>query len=206
MKTIRLSAIQWYLPLVLAVGCGSVARVTVMPAFDPAKHSRVVVLAGGAPLVATWRPGPPISSGADEVAANYFATAMLATGRFRVVERTRLDRLLAEHDLTQSDVVARGEFKKAGRILGVGAIIIVRIDEIMGVMTTTLGNPLSRVSFGCHCVDVETGEYVWSIAAADKSYWSSDSIGLCKDLIDTAVGKLVSELPEAKRTHRRGLR
>jgi TolB-like protein len=68
--------------------------------------------------------------------AEELSTSLFKTGKFGVIERTMLDRLYAEHRLTETGVIDSRSAKDIGKILGAEGIVtgtIVRIDHSLRV-------------------------------------------------------------------------
>jgi len=80
-----------------------------------------------------------------ESAATYLETLLVETGKFRVVERKRLDRILKEHELGQTGLTAMA--KTLGNF--------VEVDFLLGGSITPLGDSFS---LNAKLIDIETAE------------------------------------------------
>lgn len=114
-------------------------------------------------------------------AQDVFVTELVKTGQFRVVERERLDALIAEQDLSLSGDVDSNTAVQAGKLLGVkyfltGAITEYGTKETSGSSSGVGGLP----SFGfkskkftaamnARIIDTETGEIIWADEASNSA-------------------------------------
>lgn len=103
----------------------------------------------------------PVSLGLS--LADMAITYLHQTGKFNVVERTRLDKVLREQEFQLSDLVA-GQAAEVGRLLGADAVVF-------GTVTGTSYEEIQKVSFNIlqtevqadiRCVDATTGKIIYS--------------------------------------------
>jgi curli biogenesis system outer membrane secretion channel CsgG len=114
-------------------------------------------------------------------AQDVFVTQLVKSGKFRVIEREKLNALLAEKDLALSGAVDTRTAVQAGKLLGVkyfltGALTAYGSESVEGHAPSVGGLP----SFGgkknkfhsamnARIIDTETGEIVWADEASGTS-------------------------------------
>ncbi len=97
-------------------------------------------------------------------------TALMSTGKFRVIERARLEKVLNEHEILLSGLIAMDSetAKKVGKLVGIDGIIFVETKSEGGwVFPCIFG--FSEMS--ARLVDIKSGEVVMS-ANADANGFS----------------------------------
>ena len=119
--------------------------------------------------------GGPCSVGA--VLAEELTTRLFQSGRFDVVERRLLQRVLEEQQLSATDLLDPDSVARVGRVLGAGAVVTGTIAESEGV---------ARIN--ARIVLVENGSIV-SVASATISGRTVRQVGRCGDEIDAGNGR-----------------
>ncbi len=112
------------------------------------------------------------------IVAEWFITALVKTGRFDVIERALLKKILEEQRLGMSGVVDAGSASQVGKLLGVKTIIsgsVMRLESIVEV--------------NARIIDVESGSI---IAAENVRSTSSSSL---QDLINRMASKIIKNFP-----------
>ncbi len=112
------------------------------------------------------------------IVAEWFITALVKTGRFDVIERALLKKILEEQKLAMSGVVDPGSASQVGKLLGVKTIIsgsVMRLESIVEV--------------NARIIDVESGSI---IAAENVRSTSSSSL---QDLINRMASKIIKNFP-----------
>ncbi len=112
------------------------------------------------------------------IVAEWFITALVKTGRFDVIERALLKKILEEQKLALSGVVDAGSATQVGKLLGVKTIIsgsVMRLESIVEV--------------NARIIDVESGSI---IAAENVRSTSSSSL---QDLINQMARKIIKNFP-----------
>ena len=88
-----------------------------------------------------------------EIVAEWFVTALVKEGRFDVIERSLLNKILEEQKLSLSGVIDESTATEIGKLLGVSDLIHARIDEKPAeidsqgqrqITATVLAEPLSK--------------------------------------------------------------
>ena len=112
------------------------------------------------------------------IVAEWFITALVKTGRFDVIERALLQRILEEQKMSMSGILDESSATKFGKILGVKVIISGSVMKLHDVLEIN-----SRI------IDVETG----SIIAAE-SVRSAESTDL-QNLVSQMSARITKNFP-----------
>ena len=116
--------------------------------------------------------------------ADMAITYLTNTGKFNVVERSRLDKIMKEQELQLSDQVA-SQVAEVGRLVGADAVVF-------GIVTGASDEVIPKVSFkilqfkvtvDMRCVDASTGKVIY----AEQALGQVD-----KKIIEDSRGKVVS--------------
>ncbi len=166
-RTVKLGSL---LPLLAAstllVGCSSTQDVVYRnPNFDTGKTYRVAVL----PLSdATGHPG------SGETFASLFESALLASGKVEVVERTEIDRILRERRANPS--ADFGNATAASKVLKADPIVVGRASDVDNALREQRPRPDSAAEFD----PVTLGKLVRAdlIIVGKVSNWSGGNQGL----------------------------
>lgn len=106
--------------------------------------------------------------GGAEAMQDVFVTELVKSGKFRVIDRERLDALMAEKNLSVSGALDPSTAVRAGKLLGVeyfltGAITEYGADTAGG---SGFGISVKRKKFvaaaNARIIDTETGEILWA--------------------------------------------
>lgn len=112
------------------------------------------------------------------IVAEWLITALVKEGRFDVVERRLLKKVLSEHQLTMSGVVDDSTISELGKILGVKVIISGAVLHFQNI-----------IEANARIINVTSG----SIIAAE-SVKSSSAVGL-EDLVIQMSAKIIKDFP-----------
>lgn len=146
-----------------------------------------------------------ISSGhvsdAGKMVSDMVASELLNLNRYEIRERSDLKRVLEEHELQLSDIMAKGDYRLIGEIAGVNGVVIGRVN--LANLYAMGGLVKAEVSFTCRCVSTRTGDLVWSIggdmavdlAKMSPPHWLRM---LAKELVQELKGKLDHPPPGAQ--------
>jgi curli biogenesis system outer membrane secretion channel CsgG len=113
-----------------------------------------------------------------QAAQDVFITELVRSGRFRVIERSQLEALMREQNLSLSGTIDPNTAVRAGRVLGVDYFLVGALTEY-GDTTTRVDAPGTRVggrwvpgtrvgrnnfaaAMNARLIDTETGEIVWA--------------------------------------------
>jgi TolB-like protein len=122
--------------------------------------------------------GRELTKDMGRIAAEWLITGLVETGRFDVVERRLLEKIMEEHKLGMTGVVDANSVAQLGKILGVKTIVsgtILSFDDM--------------VEINARLINVETA----SIIAAEKVKASSAT--RLNELISQIVDKIVAAFP-----------
>jgi len=134
--------------------------------------------------------GSYVNPGAGRLVAERLGAELMRTGRYRIVERSQIDKLLGEHQFQKTDFASLDGVRRLGKLLGVDAIVVGTVDLFQ--ITWVLFYVRSDVGFSARLVDVESGEVLWA-ARARRSFF----YGAPEDAADGLVSKLASEVDAA---------
>ena len=165
MSLIRRGALLTVLSSVAAAGWGCVgpSTVTVKRGYPFKDTMSVAVLDfDWSPPVGTVAFGQTVvhAPNAGKYVADGISGRLLEIPRFQVIERSRLARLLAEKDLSQSELIKQGRYQEIGQFLRVDYLVIGTVNTYSCWSNGTLAGHM--VSFNCRCVEVESGQVVWT--------------------------------------------
>ncbi|MBN2522868.1 MAG: hypothetical protein JXB24_06315 [Bacteroidales bacterium] len=125
--------------------------------------------------VAPFEDAPGIlAKGSGKVVADVMVTQLLTLNKYQVIERSQLQKVLSEHNLSQSGVIDAVTAQEVGKILGVDAVIIGSVTEYQmkkGHVPLYVTNIQTRgytVGASARIVSVESGEILFSSTAVDN--------------------------------------
>jgi curli biogenesis system outer membrane secretion channel CsgG len=93
-----------------------------------------------------------------------FTTELMRVPGFRVVERSQLKRILAEQDLSLSELLAKKSAQDIGRLLGVDAVVMGTVGDVFTGTTFIPGTGGCHFSYSVRVVDTKTGIVLISTA------------------------------------------
>lgn len=154
-----------------------------------------------------WYHGPDPGHGM----ADMLITALVKTGKFRVYERAALDEILAEKNLSLSDLANPGT--AAGQKLEIGDIMVkasitefgYKESEVGGALSrlgkaASIGSYTGRVAVDLRLIDIGSGEVLWA-DSVDKSE-TSRSLGVSTDQFSFGDQKSFDEHVVGKATRK----
>lgn len=146
-----------------------------------------------------------------QAAADELATQLVQTDEFTVVERSRLEALMAEQQLGQSGAVAAGTAAEIGRLLGVQAIVTGSITQFsidrkgggLGPLSASFSEAESVLDI--RLVDTSTGEILLAAEGAGKkrfggarfkdvNFQQTYDAGVAQEALRPAVENTVQEI------------
>lgn len=133
-----------------------------------------------------WHYGWSYSNLAKAAAAD-LATQLFKTGRFRVIERQRLDAILQEQNLGESGRIDPSTAARIGKILGVQLVVIGAVNEF-GIKE--MGGRIPQI-----------GRWKWGRGLGGKIV--TGTCGLTARLVDTTTAEILA-VGEAKSKHKFG--
>lgn len=112
--------------------------------------------------------------GGGEAAQDVFVTELVKSGRFRVVERERINAIMQEKGLVVSGDVDPSTAMQIGKLLGVEYLLAgavteygedstnVRTPGVRRLPGVSVGKKTFTAAMNCRVFDVSTGEIVWA--------------------------------------------
>ena len=173
-RLVILTVLSAFIPVL--TGCESPNpqyQVNVNRAFDQLAIKSIGV------LEFDWEPPemkltPDISSAhianAGAMVSDMVASELMKLGRYAIRERSDLKRVLEEHKLQLSDLVAKGDYRTIGKIAGVDAVVVGRVS--MANIVAAMGAADVEVSYTCRCVDTQNGNVAWSMGGDNTVFWA----------------------------------
>lgn len=98
--------------------------------------------------------------------SDLFVTELLRTGRYQLVERSQLSRVLGETEVALSGLTEAHAIE-VGHMLGADGVIIGTVDEY-GTMAVK-GKSLAVVGLSVRLIDCNSGRVMWSASLSDCS-------------------------------------
>lgn len=163
------------------IGCGP--KVAIRKDYDFSKIVRVGVLkfdSSQVQFLSSYDPG--------NVVADEFVFQFIDRG-IKVVERSRIENIIKEHNLWKSGNIDPSTIKEMGKILGVDALIMgtvtryiedkkerIYIRDDTGRLKEEIFLVEAEVGISARMVDVVTGEVVWAGAYVYDSFYTESAI------------------------------
>lgn len=165
-KTVVLSGL-----LLLAAGC--MMTPAQMAAFTPQNYAK----SPSFDSQPTWRTAvlPPAlaTSAADAPTGglyDYASMALMRTGRFTVVDRAAVDKLLAEQEFSFSGVVDPASAARLGRMLGAEAVMLISISSLKHDEFFSDSPDYRAAQLYVRLISVETSEVLYSAQGESSSF------------------------------------
>jgi len=163
-------------------------------------------------------------SNVGEGVSDMLVTALVKTGKFQVMERSDLDKVIAEQQLGESGVLTPETAPKAGKILGVEMIVVGSVSEF-GVSEREISGGIANIGGGVtrkvaraavdlRLVNTTTGEIVAAetedgtestlgfggnyedINFSDVSTWNTTDVGkACREAVDKCTDLISEKAP-----------
>ena len=86
-----------------------------------------------------------------------FTTELMRVPGFKVVERSQLKRILAEQDLSLTELMAKKSGQDIGRMLGVDAVVMGTVGDVFAGATFIPGSAGCHFSYSVRMVSTQTG-------------------------------------------------
>jgi len=123
--------------------------------------------------------------------ADTWTTEMLATGRYEVIERSQVEKILREQALGLKGVISTGDAVKVGQILGVKAVVVGTISEY-GYHAVG-SQKLPSIGFNVRMLDVEDGGIIWSVSNSAMASSPTSLSLFTQQLIIASINALKKE-------------
>ena len=157
--------------LFIATGCSSVgpdpyfmidttASVYVSPQTDKITKIAILPFKGPTELI-----GSSVS--------DMFVTEMLKAGRYELVERSQMSKVLGETELSLAGL-SSSKAVEAATMLGADGVIIGTVDEYE--MKAYKGKTFPTCGMSVRMIDCQSGKIVWSVDYSERSDDASDTL------------------------------
>ncbi len=125
--------------------------------------------------------------------ADMVMTQLLRSGKYEVMERSRLNQVLGEAELAMSGL-SDSKLADLGAMMGAEAVVTGTVEEYGTVAAR--GKTLPSVALSVRLVDCASGKVLWSVEAVDRA----DSGGVtvsqhARDLVRRMMVELYKNLP-----------
>jgi curli biogenesis system outer membrane secretion channel CsgG len=179
--------------IILFVAFVCLGLILTLPVYGAEKLYKIAVLPFDDGSIQWDEGGWDIGKGiADEL-----VTALLATKKFRLIEREQVEKVLAEQDFGAGNRVDPSSAAKIGKILGVQFLVIGKVTEFSSKSSSTdiqhqsglglgIKSTKSIVAIDARMVDTASAEIIAS--ATGKGSKSSGSLSIVKDWNAIAFG------------------
>ena len=94
--------------------------------------------------------------------ADIFMEQLMATGRYELVERRQIKRILDERGLSVSGLLEEESLDEIGEILNVDGLVVGIVSDFSDYTSGVMWG--STVSFSARMIDIKTGLVVWSVS------------------------------------------
>jgi curli biogenesis system outer membrane secretion channel CsgG len=146
---------------IFLTGCATV-KVSIKPDIDITRVRRVAVLPFG--------PNGTVS--------DMFTTELIGIGKFDVIERGQLDKVLEEYRLNLSGVLDEKTRKKLGKLLGIdalflGSAVVYEKPFATASQYSAVAGVAYETVINIRLVDIETGAILLSCSASGKKQYKS---------------------------------
>jgi len=131
--------------------------------------------------------------------ADMFATELLRTYKYQLVERSQMEKVLGEQALGLKGVTDSATAVKVGKMLGVQGVIVGTVPEYgyraMGPAK------LPSIGLNIRMIDVTDGTIVWSITNSGLSHTPTSLSAFAERLIRQTVPSLIREMVRSSDTY-----
>lgn len=112
-------------------------------------------------------------------------------GKYHVLTHAEIKRKMKDADAHEEELVKWKDSAALGKILGVDAVVIGKIEKFGFSNMAVYGR--GNVSFTAECIDTQNGNVFWSLAV-DESVPFRDEIELANKIVKESVEKLKGEV------------
>ncbi|MEW6357829.1 MAG: GNA1162 family protein [Planctomycetota bacterium] len=185
--------------LVTIAGCETAARVSVNPRFKTFEIRRVAILPfEGVPVEKEveeyhlWWRHNIVDNGA--ALSDIFTTEMMSIPNFDYVERSQIQRILQEQNITLTDLVRDKSASEIGKLLGADAVVLGKVHKF-AYGFNVVNMKTSHVSFSVRMVDAKTGTVLWS-ASVEREAGGAEIMTLAREECAKVVAELKAKVGE----------
>ncbi|MBU4561342.1 CsgG/HfaB family protein [bacterium] len=146
---------------IFLTGCTSV-KVSIKPDINITRIRRVAVL----------------PFGPNGIVSDMFITELIGIGKFDVIERGQLDKVLGEYKLSLSGILDEKTRKELGRLLGVDAIflgsaVVRKTPVFLAMQYSAVATTVYETAISVRLVDIETGSILISCSTSGEDQQKS---------------------------------
>lgn len=144
-------------------------------------------------------------------AADVFITALMGTGKFSMIERDKVDIVMAEQDFGATGRITPQSAAQIGKMLGVDLLLTGSITQFSinrtggGIRGVSIGITTGKIVMQCRLVNTTTGEIVVAAEEENKktlvgaryrsiNFRQSFDYGMANDIMHPAVEKMVVKI------------
>lgn len=144
-------------------------------------------------------------------AADVFITALMGTGKFSMIERDKVDIVMAEQDFGATGRITPQSAAQIGKMLGVDLLLTGSITQFSisrtggGIRGVSVGITTGKIVMQCRLVNTTTGEIIVAAEEENKktlvgaryrsvNFRQSFDSGMANDIMHPAVEKMVVKI------------
>lgn len=129
---------------------------------------------------------------AGVVVANAVASSLTKLDRYNLKDRSELRRVAEDHDLQLSEILAKGQYTRIGRLADVDALVV---GSVYGASFVQKG-PLVmiEIAFSARCVSTRNAEVYWSIGGTKTVHYAQKLSPWVNLFADELIAQLKKEL------------
>lgn len=148
-----------------------------------------------------------------QAAADVFVTALMETGKFSMIERNKVDIVLAEQDFGATGRITPQTAAQIGKMLGVDLLLTGSVSQFSinrtggGIRRISVGVTTGKVVLQSRLVDTTTGEIIVAAEEENKktlvgaryrsiNFQQSFDYGMANEIMHPAVEKMVVKIVE----------
>lgn len=105
--------------------------------------------------------------------ADLFVTELLRAGKYELVERSQMSKVLGETELSLAGL-SNAKAIEAGKMMGAEGVIIGTVDEY--TKTAVKGKTFPVVGVSARLIDCQSGKIIWSVDMAKRSEDKYDTL------------------------------
>lgn len=199
----RPGRLNFFLTIVflLVHGCGSPGKKTIV-AFTP--HSSRLSSVHTIAVLSVSEPAERSARSAHlgtiedvrnpgEILAKKISEKLLLSGKFNIIERSAIKKVIEEHYLSASDLFDKGSAAELGKLVGCDSVIIVEVQRAETFFR--IQSACYRLLASIRLVETDTAE-VLMIANIDRGREIEGVYGndTCAEVIDKECGTIVDQL------------
>ena len=134
------------------------------------------------------------TKGAGNLVSDMFTTELMRVPGFRLVERSQIQKILNEQDLTLSQLMTRKSAQEIGHLLGVDAVVMGNVSEFWCGTTAVPGTGSCRFTYSMRMVDTKTGIVLVS-SSVNSSFGGGmmDVSARCQESVHAIIDKISDE-------------